>query len=133
MAHQNKTQKTSASPAKYLNGIVDEQRRRDCKAIAKMMREISGEKPAMWGASLVGYGEYQYRYATGREGTWMKLGLANRKKAISLYLTCDLDEMSDLLEKLGPHERGVGCLYIKRLEDVDSKVLEKMMRKAMEK
>ncbi|QSH39477.1 DUF1801 domain-containing protein [Candidatus Kaiserbacteria bacterium] len=131
MKNQNKTQKTNLSPAKYLNAIKDPERRRDCKAIAKLMQTLSKKKPKMWGASIVGFDEYHYKYPSGREGDWMKIGFSNRKDSISLYLTCDLDALAPLLEKLGTYKRGVGCLYIKKLEDIHIGVLTRLIREAL--
>lgn len=133
MKNENKTQKTAGSPAKYLNDIKDADRKKDCKAIAKLMQTLSNKNPKMWGASIVGFDEYHYKYPSGREGDWMKIGFSNRKNAISLYLTCDLDSMESLLKKLGTHKRGVGCLYVKKLEDIDMGILKRLIKEALKK
>jgi hypothetical protein len=85
----------------------------------------------MWGPAMVGFGNHHYRYASGREGDIFQVGFSPRKAALSIYLTCDLDSMGDLLEKLGPHDRGKGCLYVKRLADIDPVVLKKMVERGV--
>lgn len=125
-----KTQPTKSSVSAYFNAITDATRKKECKVIDALMREVSGSKPVMWGESLVGYGSVSMTYASGRTMDWLMMGFASRKAAISLYLTCNLDEFADLLEKLGPHKRGVGCLYIKTLADVDMKVLKQLCLRA---
>lgn len=126
-----KTKKTKASVKAYLDAIKDPERRKDCKEIASMMEELTGEKPAMWGASLVGFGSYKAKYSTGREIDWVIMAFSSRKDSISLYLTCDLDTFAPLLADLGPHKRGVGCLYIKRLSDIKIPILKKLMKAAL--
>lgn len=91
------------------------------------MQVAVGEKPKIWGTSIVGFGSYQYAYASGREGDWMRIGFSVRKAVLSVYLTCNLDELASFLAKLGTYKRGVGCLYMKRLADVDMTVLKKMI------
>ncbi len=99
----------------------------DCRAIMAMMHKATGEEPRMWGASIVGYGRYRYKGASGREGEWMLTGFSPRKAALSVYILSGLDQFADLLAKLGKHSTGKGCLYIKRLSDVDPKVLERLI------
>jgi len=123
----NKTQKTGASVTQFLNGIEDPQRRADAKAIAKMMREATGEKPAMWGPSMVGYGSYDYRSASGREGRWFIAGFSPRKQALSVYIMAGFSGYEALLARLGQHKTGKSCLYIKRLADVDREVLRRLI------
>ena len=125
-----KTKKTTASAAAYIAAIPDLQMRSDAKVLAKIMQKATGARPVMWGSSMVGFGNIHYTYASGREGEWMKIGFAPRKGMLSLYLMCDLTEGSELLKKLGKHKRGVGCLYVKRLSDVDMGVLTKLINYA---
>lgn len=127
-----KTKQTEASVEDFLNGIEDEKRREDCKKISAMMEKATGAKPKMWGAAIVGFGTYRYKYASGREGDWMETGFSPRKANLSLYLTSGEPMDAGLLEKLGKHKTGMGCLYIKRLSDVDEKVLEKLIKKSVE-
>jgi len=126
-----KTKPTKESVKKYLDSIKDKSRRDDCIQIAKMMEEAVGEKGIMWGASLVGFGKKKMKYATGREIDWLRAGFSSRKDSISLYLTCDLKQLKDELSKLGKHKTGVGCLYIKSLDDVDVKVLKKLIKSSL--
>lgn len=108
----------------------------DCRVIAKLMKRITGEEPRMWGASIVGFGRYHYKGRSGREGEWMLTGFSPRKANLSLYIMSGFDKSAAQLKKLGKHSTGVGCLYIKRLSDVDVKVLEELIAngvKALEK
>ena len=127
---ENKTQPTRQSVAKFLNAIEDEGKRRDARAIDKLFRRVTGEKPVMWGPSIVGYGTYHYKYASGREGDFMRLGFSPRKQNISLYIMPGVGKYDALLAKLGKHSTGKSCLYVKRLEDVDMDVLEELVRQS---
>lgn len=123
-----KTKETDASVTDFLNGLADDQQRRDSQKIASIMGRITGEKPKMWGASIVGFGNIVYKSpATGREVDWMRIGFAPRKGNISLYVLNGSPKQAELLAKLGKFKAGKGCLYIKRLSDVDEKVLEKLI------
>ena len=125
-----KTKKTTASVSAFVNQISDEQRRKDAKAVLSMMRDVTKEKPAMWGSSIVGFGRLQYTYASGREGEWFRAGFAPRKDAITLYLMGGLEAQKDLLEKLGKFKRAGGCLHVKKLADVDQRVLKQLIVRA---
>lgn len=129
---ENKTQPTTLSPAKFIDAQEDPQRRKDCRQLMKMMKEATGAKPVMWGPSIIGFGTYHYKYASGREGDGLIVGFSPRKRDLSLYLTCDLTEYADLLARLGKHKRGKGCLYVKKLEDIDLDVLQQMIRHSVE-
>ena len=98
-----------------------------------MMREASGHEPKMWGPSIVGFGQYHYKYASGHEGDMCEIGFSPRKRELSLYVTCDLQEFAPELAKLGKHRAGKGCLYVKRLADIDLAVLRKMIAKSLAK
>ncbi|HIN84262.1 MAG TPA: DUF1801 domain-containing protein [Phycisphaerales bacterium] len=126
---ENKTQKTKNSVPAFIK-IVDAGRQSDCKAIVKMMRQATGSKPAMWGESIIGFGDEHLIYASGRELDWFKIGFSPRKKEISLYLMFNNKSLSTLLKKLGPHRAGKGCLYIKSLEGLDLEVLQAIFEKA---
>lgn len=126
-----KTSPNNLSVSKYLKNIKDEERRKDCIAISEMMKSITKAKPIMWGESLVGFGKKEMTYASGRKVDWLVMGFASRKDSISVYLTCNLDQMKSELKDLGKYKRGVGCLNIKKLEDIKIPVLKKMMKKAM--
>ena len=126
-----KTRPTPASVTDFLDAIPDEARRADCCALAEMMGE-AGE-PRMWGESIVGFGSYDYRYASGRTGTWFRVGFSPRKRALTVYLMLDLDRQKEALAALGRHRRGKGCLYIRRLADIDTQVLEDLIRSSCAK
>ena len=129
-----KTKVTDASVEKFLNSVEDEGQRADAFRVLEMMKRLTGEDPKMWGASIVGFGEHVYRSpATGREVDWMKIGFSPRKANLTLYILNQTTEQAKLLEKLGKHKTGKGCLYIKRLSDVDEKVLEKVVAMACKK
>ena len=125
-----KTRETTASVAKFLSAIPDEQRRKDCRAIAALMRKATGKSPKMWGTSIVGFGAYHYRYASGREGDWPAIGLSPRKTALVLYVSTGFDGAENVLSRLGPHKTGKACLYLKRLSDVDRDVLRELVGSA---
>lgn len=126
-----KTRPTPASVTDFLDAIPDEARRTDCYALAEMMGE-AGE-PRMWGESIVGFGSYDYRYASGRTGTWFRAGFSPRKRSLTVYLMVDLETQKEALAALGRHSRGKGCLYIKRLADIDTQVLEDLIRSSCAK
>ena len=125
-----KTRPTSLSVTGFIDSIPDEQKRKDCHVILNLMEKATGEKPKMWGSSMIGFGDVRYKSpATGREVDWFKIGFSPRKANLSLHLI-DLQRHADALKKLGKHKTGTGCLYINKLEDIDIKVLEKMINAA---
>lgn len=122
-----KTKETLASVADFIDNIADEQKRRDCQVILKMMEKATKEKPKMWGSSMIGFGNVRYKSpATGREVDWFKIGFSPRKANLSLHLI-DLKPHADAFTNLGKYKTGSGCVYINKLVDVDIKVLEKMI------
>ena len=124
-----KTKKNEASVEGFLNSITDEQRRADCFAVAELMKKVTKAAPKMWGTSIVGFGEYHYKYASGHEGDSCLVGFASRKEALVLYLMMGRDEtFNELLPQLGKYKSGKGCLYIKKLADVDLKVLQALIK-----
>ncbi len=127
-----KTKKTNQSVTAFLNAVADEQQRADAFQILEMMTDITGEKPKMWGPSMVGFGDFHYVYASGHEGDIFRTGFSPRKSALSLYLTCDLKPLAPLLKKLGNCKTGKGCLYIKKLADVDLDILRQLIERALE-
>ena len=124
---ENKTKPTGASVQSYISSIADETRRKDCEALAKLMAKATKQQPKMWGTSIVGFGSYHYKYASGREGDSCLTGFSSRKGDISVYLTASFPGHDELLSKLGKHKMGKACLYIRRLSDVDLQVLEKLI------
>ncbi len=125
---QNKTQATSADVTAFIDGVADEAQRADAHEIAAMMARLSGAPPKMWGPSIIGFGSYHYKYDSGREGDSLRIGFSPRKGQTVLYLPGTISGQADLLARLGKHKEGKGCLYIKRLSDVDIGVLEEMVR-----
>jgi hypothetical protein len=123
-----KTKETEESVEDFLNSIADEQKRKDSFVVLKLMEKATGSKPKMWGSSIVGFGNVRYKSPkTGREVDWMQIGFSPRKANLSLYLMLSKAH-ADQLKKLGKHKTGAGCLYINKLEDVDMKVLEQMIK-----
>ena len=123
-----KTKPTDDSVADFLNRIPDAERREDCFTIAKLMEEITGHKPKMWGPSIVGFGSYHYKYDSGREGDWMVTGFSPRKKDLTLYIMMGFEKHQDLMKQLGKHSTGKSCLYIKRLSDIHLPTLKKLIK-----
>lgn len=126
-----KTKVNKASVEGFLNSVEDEQKRADCFEILKMMKQVTKETPKMWGSSIVGFGSYHYKGASGREGDWMLTGFSPRKQNLTLYLMGGFDLHKDLLKKLGKYKTSVGCLYIKQLDDVDKTVLKKLVTESV--
>jgi hypothetical protein len=126
-----KTKPTGKSVEKFIAGIADEGMREDARAVLKMMKRATGAEPKLWGTSIVGFGDYRYKYASGREGDWFLTGFSPRKQGLSIYLMSGLASQEALLKKLGKHKTGMGCLYIKRLADVDSSILAKMIERTV--
>jgi hypothetical protein len=127
---ENKTKETDASVDSYLAAINDEERRKDCEALAKLMAKATKCPPKMWGSSIVGFGSYHYKYESGREGDTCVVGFSSRKSDISVYGLNAAPSHEALLSKLGRHKAGKGCLYIRSLSDIDLKVLEKLVADA---
>lgn len=128
---ENKTKPNALSVEGFLSGIENDQKRNDAYTLVRMMQEITQELPVMWGDSIVGFGTYHYEYASGREGDWFKAGFSPRKQNLTVYLNIGFDKQAELMEKLGKYKTGVGCLYIKRLEDIDLKVLEELISRSV--
>ena len=131
-ASDRTTRPTDADVAEFLDAVPDERRRDDARAVLELMRTVSGSEPRMWGPSMVGFGRQPYRTADGKEREWFAVGLAPRKAALTLYGLTYYGSNTDLLGRLGPHTTGKGCLYVKRLEDVDREVLTELVRRAWE-
>ena len=125
-----KTKPTAQSMEDFLAGVADEERRKDCERVAALMQDITGEPPVMWG-SIVGFGKYSYKYATGRTGDWPLTAFAPRKKDLTIYLMPGVEEFPDLAAKLGKYSNGKSCLYVKKLSDIDLKVLREMVTRGV--
>lgn len=126
-----KTKPTKARVGDFLNAIEDSQRRADCKSIARMMREATGKRAKMWGTSMVGYGLYRYKYASGRRGEWFECGFSPRARDITLYIMPGFKKHALLMKKLGKHKTGKSCLYVKQLADVDTDVLQQLINESV--
>lgn len=126
-----KTKPTGASVEDFLNKIENEVRRADSFRVLEMFRRVTGEEPKMWGPSIVGFGSQVYRYPNGSEMDWMLAAFSPRKTNLTLYVVCGSPKQPELLAKLGKHSTSVSCLYIKRLSDVDEKVLESVIKDAV--
>jgi len=124
----NKTQPTDASVAAFVAGIPDPRQRADSERLIALMSEVTGEPATMWGPSIIGFGSYHYRYASGREGDAPLVGFSPRKTALTLYASADEEVRADLLARLGPHKVGKGCVYVKRLSDVDEQALADLIQ-----
>jgi hypothetical protein len=131
MASENKTQPTAASVDEFLSGLTKAGQREDSMVLDQMMRRVTGYAPALWG-KIVGYGRFDYHYPTGRQGTWFGLGFAPRAAELSIHLSLGGGEepFAPWLSRLGKHKMGAGCLYIKRLSDVDLTALEDLLTEA---
>jgi hypothetical protein len=128
-----KTTETNASVDAYLDAIADETRREDCRTLIKLMSKATKAAPKMWGTSIVGFGKYHYKYASGHEGDMCLTGFASRKPAISIYLGCAAGaQFATVLASLGKHKMGKGCLYVKRLADVDQTTLAKLIKMSID-
>ena len=126
-----KTQRNDASVEAFLDSVEDERRRADSFRVLDLLREITGEEPAMWGTSIVGFGSYHYTYASGREGDWPVVGFSPRKRNLTLYIMDGFDTYNALLARLGKHKTGKACLYISRLADVDLDVLRDLIKQSI--
>lgn len=119
----NKTTANDRDPREFIAEIDDERRRAEAQTLLALFEERTGEKPVMWGPSIIGFGSYDYTYESGRSGTWMRTGFSPRKQQMTLYVMPGFDEYVERLEELGPHTTGKSCLYVKRLDKVDLDVL----------
>ncbi|MGV8912390.1 MAG: DUF1801 domain-containing protein [Rhodoglobus sp.] len=133
MAHQpNKTNATVASVAEFISAVEPDRRQQEANMLLEIFGRASGQDAVMWGPSIVGFGSSHYRYATGREGDTATIGFSPRKAKISFYTARNFREFPELLSRLGAHEMAVGCLYVKKLTDVDLAVLEELLRRSYE-
>lgn len=127
-----KTQQNEGSVKDFLDSVENEKKREDSKVILELMRSVTGDEPSMWGDSIIGFGSYQYKYASGREGDWFQTGFSPRKQNLTLYIMPGFDRYDELLSKLGKYKTGKSCLYINKLEDVDLDVLKELVKESVE-
>jgi hypothetical protein len=126
-----KTKPSDASVERFLAAIEDEARRADCRALVRIMKEATGSPPRMWGSSIVGFGDYHFKYASGREGDWFLTGFSPRKQDLTLYVMGGFENHRDLMEKLGKFKTGKGCLYLKRLDDAHLPTLKRLILRSV--
>ena len=129
---ENKTRKTGASVEEFLASVENKRRREDGLTLLEMMREITGLEAEMWGPSIIGFGDYHYKYESGREGDMCLIGFSPRKQSLSLYIMAGSERFDDLLSRLGKHRKGASCLYVNKLADVDMNVLRDLVRESFE-
>ena len=127
-----KTKANDASVEAFLNAVPDERKRADSFRVLEIMREVTGEEPRMWGDSMVGYGSYHYKYASGQEGDWPLTAFSPRKASLTIYITPGFERYEELLGRLGKFTTGKSCLYVKRLSDVDEATLRELVRQSVE-
>jgi hypothetical protein len=127
-----KTKQTDESVTKFLNSVEDERKRKDCFEIVEIIRQVTGMPPKMWGTSIIGFGSYHYKYESGHEGDMCLIGFSPRKQNIVLYSMGGAERNAELLQKLGKHKTGKGCLYINKLSDVNMDVLKKLIKNSFE-
>lgn len=127
-----KTQPNDQSVADFIDSVEPEWKRDDARELLTLLEKITGEKPVMWGDSIVGFGNYHYKYKTGREGDWFLAGFSPRKTSMTIYIMGGFEGQEEHLENLGKHKKSVGCLYVKKLVDIDLNILEQMTRKSIE-
>jgi hypothetical protein len=126
-----KTKPTERNVERFLNSIKDNQKRQDCFTILELMQQVTGAEARMWGSSIVGFGSYHYRYASGREGDWFLAGFSPRKQNLTLYIMAGFEQYDELLKSLGQYTTGKACLYIKRLDDIHLPTLRKLVRQSV--
>lgn len=127
MMGKNKTTETERSVIDFINTAPDEAKRKDALELLKIMQEVTGFEPKMWGSGIIGFGNYHYKYESGHEGEAPLTGFSPRKDAISLYLSSAFENKEELLSKFGKHKAGKGCIYIKKLTDINAEILKQMI------
>ena len=126
-----KTQRNDASVDEFLDSVENPRRQSDCRTVVALMKDITGETPTMWGDSIVGFGEYQYKYKSGRAGEWFLTGVSPRKQSLTLYIMPGFSRYDELLARLGKHKTGTSCLYINKLDDIDHDVLRELVEQSV--
>ena len=126
-----KTKPGKSSAAEFIRQIEDKDMRKSCRDLNALMRKITGKKPRMWGASMIGFGSYHYQYASGRDGDWFVTGFSPRKQNLTVYIMPGFDTYQPLMKRLGKYKTGKSCLYIRRPEDIDWQVLEELIAKSV--
>jgi len=127
----NKTTQNEDSVDEFLKKIEDPEKQKTSWQLLEIIKEISGKEPKMWGDYIIGFGKYHYKYATGREGDWMRIAFSPRKQNFSIYIMDGFDNHSELMEKLGKYKTGKSCLYINKLQDIDTNILKEIMKESL--
>ena len=127
-----KTKPTGKSVEDFLNSVENEKMREDSFTVLELMKDVTGDEPKMWGESIIGFGSYHYKYASGREGEWMLVGFSPRKQNLTLYIMSGFDEYQTLLGDLGKYKTGKSCLYINKIEDVDQATLRELVKQSVD-
>ncbi|MEM6643754.1 MAG: DUF1801 domain-containing protein [Bacteroidota bacterium] len=127
-----KTQPNDMNVSDLLDKVLPQNKREDCIKLVKLMQEVTEEKPVMWGESIVGFGNYHFKYESGKELDWMLSGFSPRNQNLTIYIVGGFENQEDLLERIGKVKKSVGCLYVKKLADIDLSILEKMIRRSVE-
>lgn len=128
-----KTKRNTASVDEFIAAVPDEQKRADSKTLVSIMSEVSGCEAEMWGGSIIGFGRYNYKYKSGREGEWMLCGFSPRKQTMTVYVMGSSKEIEEMITRVGKHKRSKGCLYFKKLEDLDVEVLKKVIQASIDR
>lgn len=126
-----KTTKNRKSVEKFLSAIENEQRKTDCFDLLELMKKTTGEEPAMWGDSIVGFGSYHYKYKSGREGDWPLTGFSPRKQYLTIYIMSGFEPFTEIMTQLGKYKTGASCLYVKKLDDIDTEKLQQVIKKSV--
>ena len=126
-----KTKPTKMKVSAFLDAVEDEKKRKDCRELVALMRSVTGKNPKMWGNAIIGFGSYHYKYKSGREGDWMVTGFSPRKQNISIYIMPSFSDYGAMMKKLGKYTTGKSCLYVKDLDDIDRKILRKLVQKSI--
>ena len=129
---ENRTQPTNSSVTAFINGIEDKEKRADARKISAMMKRVTDAKPKMWGSSIVGFGQYHYKYESGREGDFILTGFSARKQALTIYIMNGFEGVDSIMSKLGKYKTGKSCLYSKHLSDVDQKLLQRLISRSVQ-
>ena len=127
-----KTKANDVSVIEFLSRVPDEKKRQDSFTILELMQQVTGAEPKMWGDSIVGFGNYHYKYASGREGDYFLAGFSPRKQNLTLYIMAGFDQYDELLQRLGKHSTGKSCLYVKRIEDIDLATLRELVKQSVD-
>jgi hypothetical protein len=125
-----KTKATNADVTAFLNSVEDENKRKDCFTLLQLMKKITKKEPKMWGPAMIGFGNYHYKYESGREGDWFITGFSPRKQNLTIYIMAGFSQYDELMKKLGKYKTGSSCLYVKRLDDIDQSVLKKLIEES---